>query len=112
MKIYNNDFTEFPGSKQVCEASTKFGPTLVSGPVFFVFEKVSTFIVTEDKEAETTTTVTVEETSKEVVIEEEKEKVKEKEEEKAPEEAVDKVEATPEATPSEPPKVEEEAPKP
>ncbi|RWR96221.1 plasma membrane-associated cation-binding protein 1 [Cinnamomum micranthum f. kanehirae] len=104
---------EFPGSKQVHEASTKFGPTLVSGPVFFVFEKVSTFIATEEKEGETTvTTETVEETSKEkeVVIEEEKEK--EKEEEKAPEVVPEKVEAAPEATPPEPPKVEEEAPKP
>ncbi|KAJ8616623.1 hypothetical protein MRB53_035995 [Persea americana] len=104
---------EFPGSKQVHEASTKFGPTLVSGPVFFVFEKVSTFIVTEEKEGETTvTTETVEETSKEkeVLIEEEKEK--EKEEEKAPEVVPEKVVAAPEATPPEPPKVEEEAPKP
>lgn len=108
-----SQYTEFPGSKQVHEASTKFGPTLVSGPVFFVFEKVSTFIVTEEKEGETTvTTETVEETSKEkeVLIEEEKEK--EKEEEKAPEVVPEKVVAAPEATPPEPPKVEEEAPKP
>ncbi|KAJ7969376.1 plasma membrane-associated cation-binding protein 1-like [Quillaja saponaria] len=43
---------EFPGSKPLSEASTKFGPDLVSGPVFFVFEKVSTFIVVEEKEKE------------------------------------------------------------
>ena len=42
-------FSDFPGSKPVSEASSKFGPALVSGPVFFVFEKVSTFIVTEEK---------------------------------------------------------------
>ncbi|KAK9937277.1 hypothetical protein M0R45_014078 [Rubus argutus] len=40
---------EFPGSKPVSEASSKYGPAYVSGPVFFVFEKVSTFIVTEEK---------------------------------------------------------------
>ncbi|KAB1221602.1 Plasma membrane-associated cation-binding protein 1 [Morella rubra] len=40
---------EFPGSKPVSEASSKFGPALLPGPVLFIFEKVSTFIVTEDK---------------------------------------------------------------
>ncbi|XP_059301503.1 plasma membrane-associated cation-binding protein 1 isoform X1 [Lycium ferocissimum] len=41
---------EFPGSKAVSEASSNFGPSYVSGPILFVFEKVSTFIVvTEDK---------------------------------------------------------------
>ncbi|CAN4125235.1 unnamed protein product [Withania somnifera] len=43
---------EFPGSKAVSEASSSFGPSYVSGPVLFVFEKVSTFIVTEDKKEE------------------------------------------------------------
>ncbi|KMT06194.1 hypothetical protein BVRB_7g162650 [Beta vulgaris subsp. vulgaris] len=43
---------EFPGSKAVCEASSKFGPALIPGPVIFVFEKVSTFIVTEEKPRE------------------------------------------------------------
>ncbi|KAI6704256.1 hypothetical protein NL676_013392 [Syzygium grande] len=43
---------EFPGSKPVSEASTKYGPALVSGPVLFVFEKVSTFIITEEKDVE------------------------------------------------------------
>ncbi|KAE9594254.1 hypothetical protein Lal_00001182 [Lupinus albus] len=74
---------DFPGSKPVSEASSKFGPALVSGPVFFVFEKVSTFIVTEEKVEipAPTETKTEEETStikeREIVIEEEK-----KEEEK------------------------------
>lgn len=43
---------EFPGSKPVLEASTKYGPALVSGPVLFVFEKVSTFIITEERDVE------------------------------------------------------------
>ncbi|KAF8412608.1 hypothetical protein HHK36_000577 [Tetracentron sinense] len=64
---------EFPGSKQVCEVSSKFGPVMVSGPVLFVLEKVSTFIVKEEP-----ATTTEEETSgkeKEIVVEEEKEEV-------------------------------------
>ncbi|KAK7329405.1 hypothetical protein VNO77_23572 [Canavalia gladiata] len=76
---------DFPGSKAASEASSKFGPALVPGPVFFVFEKVSTFIVTQEKEKvegdPSTETKTEEETStvqeREIVIEEEK-----KEEEK------------------------------
>ncbi|KNA18787.1 hypothetical protein SOVF_067580 [Spinacia oleracea] len=79
---------EFPGSKLACEASSKFGPALVSGPVIFVFEKVSTFIVTEEKPREievpapaaisataeetTTATETTTETEKEIVVAEEK----------------------------------------
>ncbi|TKY72638.1 Plasma membrane-associated cation-binding protein 1 [Spatholobus suberectus] len=75
---------DFPGSKAASEASSKFGPALASGSVFFVFEKVSTFIVTEEKEkveAPPAETKTEEETSsakeREIVVEEEK-----KEEEK------------------------------
>ena len=41
---------EFPGSKPVSEAATKVGAGYLSGPVFFVFEKVSTFVVTEEEE--------------------------------------------------------------
>ncbi|XP_057797042.1 plasma membrane-associated cation-binding protein 1 [Salvia miltiorrhiza] len=41
---------EFPGSKTVSEAATKVGPAYVSGPVLFVFEKVSTFVVTTEEE--------------------------------------------------------------
>ncbi|XP_059656337.1 plasma membrane-associated cation-binding protein 1 [Cornus florida] len=67
---------EFPGSKPVCEAASKFGPSLVPGPVFFVFEKVSTFIVTEVVEQPpAAATPAEEETSgkeKDIVIEEEK----------------------------------------
>ncbi|KAJ0083123.1 hypothetical protein Patl1_11939 [Pistacia atlantica] len=71
---------EFPGSKPVVEASSKYGAALVPGPVFFVFEKVSTFIVTEEKTAEPAEAQTKpgegEETSgvkeKEIVVEEKK----------------------------------------
>ncbi|QCE13237.1 plasma membrane-associated cation-binding protein 1-like [Vigna unguiculata] len=73
---------DFPGSKAASEASSKFGPALASSSVFFVFEKVSTFVVTEEKEekgeapsAETKTEVVQE---REIVVEEEK-----KEDEKA-----------------------------
>ncbi|XP_043688009.1 plasma membrane-associated cation-binding protein 1-like [Telopea speciosissima] len=49
---------EFPGSKQVSEASSKVGPVLISGPVLFVLEKVSTFVVTEEKPAASTEAAT------------------------------------------------------
>ncbi|KAF5944713.1 hypothetical protein HYC85_018790 [Camellia sinensis] len=69
---------EFPGSKAICEASSKFGPTLLPGPVFFVFEKVSTFIVTEEKAEEpppeTSAAVAEETGGKEIVVEEGKKK--------------------------------------
>ncbi|KAL0321458.1 UNVERIFIED_CONTAM: Plasma membrane-associated cation-binding protein 1 [Sesamum radiatum] len=72
---------EFPGSKPVCEAASKIGPGYLPGPVFFVLEKVSTFVVTEEKkeEAAPPTEKTEEETSgvevkpKEIVVEQEKE---------------------------------------
>ncbi|KAM7264465.1 hypothetical protein ACFE04_002148 [Oxalis oulophora] len=72
---------EFPGSKPVSEASAKFGPAYVSGPVFYVFEKVSTFIVVEEKPAEEGPAATTEggeetvtTTEKEIVVEEEEKK--------------------------------------
>ncbi|KAJ4702773.1 plasma membrane-associated cation-binding protein 1-like [Melia azedarach] len=46
---------EFPGSKAASEASSKYGAGFVSGPVSFIFEKVSTFIITEEKPAEAET---------------------------------------------------------
>ncbi|KAJ9557367.1 hypothetical protein OSB04_011981 [Centaurea solstitialis] len=108
---------EFPGSKPAHEACCKYGPTLVEGPIFFVFEKVSTFIVVEEKkEEETPVPVTepesepkpepeaapVEETSgkeKEIVVEEEKKE----EVEKTPETTAAKAEEVVVAT-TEPPK--------
>nr|AGV54625.1 salt stress root protein RS1 [Phaseolus vulgaris] len=74
---------DFPGSKAASEASSKFGPALASSSIFFVFEKVSTFVVTEEKaEKDGTAETKAEETSsgvkeRETVVEEEK-----KEEEK------------------------------
>lgn len=53
-------YAEFPGSKAVSEASSNFGPSYVSGPISFVFEKVSTFIVTKDKKEEEPATADVE----------------------------------------------------
>ncbi|GKV45719.1 hypothetical protein SLEP1_g52775 [Rubroshorea leprosula] len=74
---------EFPGSKQVSEASSQYGATLVSAPVLFILEKVSTFVVVEERAveapAETTATEAEESSSKEkeiVVEEEKKEEVK------------------------------------
>ncbi|XP_004293844.1 PREDICTED: plasma membrane-associated cation-binding protein 1-like [Fragaria vesca subsp. vesca] len=111
---------EFPGSKPVSEASEKYGAAYVPGPVFYVFEKVSTYIVTEKKveeptPAEPTPAKAEEETSsskeKEIVIEEEKKEdvveVKKEEEEVV---AVEEKKEEPEACVEEKPKVEEPAP--
>ncbi|CAN6483737.1 unnamed protein product [Victoria cruziana] len=43
---------EFPGSKHAAEASTNYGPALVSTTVFYVFEKVSIIIPVEEKPKE------------------------------------------------------------
>ncbi|PWA97158.1 plasma-membrane associated cation-binding protein 1 [Artemisia annua] len=110
---------EFPGSKPAHELCTKYGPAYVEGPIFFVFEQVSTYIVVEEKKeeeapateatpaAEPEVVAPVEETStkeKEIVVEEEK-----KEEVPVVVPEVDKTpEVTPvkaeEAAPTEPPK--------
>jgi len=105
---------EFPGSKAVHEACTKCGPALIPGPVFFVFEKFSTFIVTEEKrevEVPETTKTAEEETSgkgkekeKEIAVEEEKKEqvvvvaVKEADKTEPPPPVVEQ------PTPAEPPK--------
>lgn len=97
---------DFPGSKLVSEASSKFGPALVSGPVLFVFEKVSTFIVTEEKTEEATKTE--EETSgvkdREIVVEEGK---KEETSESVAEKAEEKTKAANDTLPPPPPSTEE-----
>lgn len=103
---------EFPGSKSVCEATSKFGPALVSGPVFFVFEKVSTFIVTEEKAVEPPPEASSAAASKEATSAKDKEIVEKKEEVVAEAEAeIEKSTepATAEAAPAstEAPKVEE-----
>ncbi|CAL5412765.1 unnamed protein product [Camellia sinensis] len=105
---------EFPGSKPICEAASTLGPTLVPGPIFFVFEKVSTFIVIEEKAVEppAETSAAAEGKEKEVVVEEEK---KEEVVVVVAEEAKPAV-AEPAPVTTEPPKVEEpvvaEPPKP
>ncbi|KAH8513062.1 hypothetical protein Peur_056943 [Populus x canadensis] len=104
---------EFPGSKLVSEASSKYGPAYVSGPIFFVFEKVSTFIPVEEKAVEapapapeTKTEEATTSTEKEIVVEEEKK------EEAVVAEASEKTEPPP-AVAETPAKVEEaEPPKP
>ncbi|XP_007040967.2 PREDICTED: plasma membrane-associated cation-binding protein 1 [Theobroma cacao] len=74
---------EFPGSKAVCEASSKNGAALVPGPVLFLLEKVSTLIVVQEPAAQEETSskakeIAVEEEKKEeVVVVEEKAKVAE-----------------------------------
>ncbi|XP_064941368.1 plasma membrane-associated cation-binding protein 1-like [Musa acuminata AAA Group] len=42
---------EFLGSKPVSEAAAKYGPGLVSGPVIFLFEQVSTLLPAEEPPA-------------------------------------------------------------
>jgi len=115
---------EFPGSKPVSEASEKYGAAYVPGPVFYVFEKVSTYIVTEEKVEEPTPTEPTpteptpakaeEETSsskeKEIVIEEEKKEEKTEEVEEVKKEEVVEKKEEPEACVDEKPKVEEAAP--
>ncbi|PNT45827.1 hypothetical protein POPTR_003G157100v4 [Populus trichocarpa] len=106
---------EFPGSKLVSETSSKYGPAYVSGPIFFVFEKVSTFIPVEEKAVEapapapapeTKTEEATTSTEKEIVVEEEKK------EEAVVAEASEKTEPPP-AVAETPAKVEEaEPPKP
>jgi len=106
---------EFPGSKTVSEASSKYGPALVPGPVLFVFEKVSTFIVPEEKvEAKTGE---VEESSgkeKEIILAAEEDKKEEEKIEEVAAEAEKAAEPEPAASyTTEAAKVEEaEAPKP
>ncbi|KAK8939007.1 Plasma membrane-associated cation-binding protein 1 [Platanthera zijinensis] len=39
---------DFPGSKQITDAVTKFGAGSVSAPVVFILEKVSTFVPVEE----------------------------------------------------------------
>lgn len=42
---------EFPGSKPVSEAATKYGPAYVSGPVTFILDKVSGLLPAEEAAA-------------------------------------------------------------
>ncbi|KAJ8478988.1 hypothetical protein OPV22_022715 [Ensete ventricosum] len=76
---------EFPGSKPVSEAAAKCGPGLVSGPVIFLFEKVSTLLPAEEPPAPAEPAV--ESTSKEITPETAEEIKKEEEAEEEVEEA-------------------------
>ena len=88
---------------------------MIPGPVFFVFEKVSTFIVTEEKvepTPEAATTATEKEGEIVLVEEEKKEEVVEKIEEEKKEVVVEAEKAEPTPTPTEPEAKVEEAAKP
>uniref|UniRef100_A0A0D9VEW0 Plasma membrane-associated cation-binding protein 1 n=1 Tax=Leersia perrieri TaxID=77586 RepID=A0A0D9VEW0_9ORYZ len=84
---------EFPGAKQLSEGITKVGPSLLSGPIFATFEKVSTLLPAaaeeeeiKPKEAEAPAAATAAEEKKEeeaaaAAGEEKKEEAEEKKEE-------------------------------
>ncbi|KAK6916940.1 DREPP family [Dillenia turbinata] len=68
---------EFPGSKPVSEACSKYGVAYVGGPVLFVLEKVSTYITVETPQAQDATKVEAEaaetkDKEAEIVVEESK----------------------------------------
>lgn len=63
---------DFPGSKPVSEASSKFGPELLPGPVLFIFEKISTFVPVEELAAPAAEEPAVETATREIVVEGEK----------------------------------------
>jgi hypothetical protein len=101
---------EFPGAQAVSEAVTKSGPTLLSGPILFLFDKVATFVPKEEpkveekaektetpREVETTTTEEKKEETSETV-----EEVKKEEEVKTETETETPAPAAPEAPKEEP----------
>ncbi|KAL0925333.1 hypothetical protein M5K25_003654 [Dendrobium thyrsiflorum] len=65
---------DFPGSKPVSDAVSKFGPVYVSAPVVFILEKVSTFLPPEEVSVAKEESGT---TDKDVVIAEEEKKAEE-----------------------------------
>ncbi|XP_074560258.1 plasma membrane-associated cation-binding protein 1-like [Curcuma longa] len=71
---------EFPGSKPVSEAATKYGAGLVSGPVIFIFEKVTTLLPAEEPPAPAEPAAAVETEAKEITPEAAEEIKKEAEE--------------------------------
>ncbi|CAD5188427.1 unnamed protein product [Musa acuminata subsp. malaccensis] len=78
---------EFPGSKPVSEAATKYGPAYVSGPVTFILDKVSGLLPAEEVAATPEATAEADSSSKEAtaeVIEEIKKEEAEKVEETPP----------------------------
>ncbi|XP_062218855.1 salt stress root protein RS1-like [Phragmites australis] len=87
---------EFPGAKQVSEGISKVGSTLLSGPIFATFEKVSTLLPVAAEEApkEAPAAAAEEVATKETAAEEKKEEAAgEKKEEEAEEEKKDEAPA-------------------
>lgn len=78
---------EFPGSKPVSEAATKYGAGLVSGPVIFIFEKVTTLLPAEEPPASAEPAAAVETEAKEITPEAAEDIKKEAEEAAEKEEA-------------------------
>ncbi|KAG6480471.1 plasma membrane-associated cation-binding protein 1-like [Zingiber officinale] len=60
---------EFPGSKPVSEAASKYGAGLVSDPVIFIFEKVTTLLPAEEPPAPAEPAAAVETEDKEITPE-------------------------------------------
>lgn len=83
---------EFPGSKPVSEAATKYGAGQVSGPVIFIFEKVTTLLPAEEPPAPAEPAAAVETEAKEITPEA-AEDIKKKAEEAAEKEAAPAAEA-------------------
>ncbi|CAL9110730.1 unnamed protein product [Musa textilis] len=106
---------EFPGSKPVSEAATKYGPALVSGPVIFIFEKVCALLPPEEPPApsEPEPAAAIESASKEIAPEAaeeiKKEEAEKVEETPAPPAPADEAPAPPEPEPAKP---DEPAPEP
>ncbi|THU57398.1 hypothetical protein C4D60_Mb03t03110 [Musa balbisiana] len=109
---------EFPGSKPVSEAATKYGPALVSGPVIFIFEKVCTLLPAEEppapSEPEPAAVVVVVESASKEITPEAAEEIKKEEAEKveetpAPPAPAEEAPAPPEPEPAKP---DEPAPEP
>ena len=102
---------EFPGSKPVSEAAAKYGPGLVSGPVIFLFEQVSTLLPAEEPPAPAEPAV--ESTSKDITPETaeeiKKEEAEKVEETPAPPAPAEEAPAPPEPEPAKP---DEPAPEP
>lgn len=105
---------EFPGAKAVSEGATKVGPSYVSGPITFLFEKASTCIPEEVKKEEEAPAAAAEATGESSEVKEKEIVVEAEKKEEAVAEAVveKKVEAPAEAPPAEAAKVEEAAPAP
>lgn len=102
---------EFPGSKPVSEAATKYGPALVSGPVIFIFEKVCTLLPAEEPPAPSEPEPAAVESASKEITPEAAEEIKKEEAEKV-EETPAPAEEAPAPPEPEPAKPDEPAPEP